>query len=398
MRLPGRREASAARHPDDRIDAALASLGHRSATTLQDRLRKLRFSALVGVQAGAAAALAWYVAKDLLNNPQPIFAPAVAVGTLASSLGHRLRRTLYLIAGVAVGITVGDLLVVVIGNGHIQIGLIVAVSILLAVMLSGEGGFIAQAGGSAMVIAVLSPASTNLAVPRLVDGVVGGAAGLAVSLLLLPLHPVHRIKRAAGPPLDALARELAVAADALAARDQKMAKQALDRLRAVSLGDLETTLSGAVEVAKVSPVRWHQRTELSGWRHGAGLMMRSLVHSRPLVLRLTAVIEDGEPVPQALVEAVRSLATAVRHVRDGFAPGKPSTTCQRAALNAIRLAHQALGSGLGFSGVNVAGQIKTVAVNTLRATGISKADAERLEQSVGPDSRGRPDTQPVPDS
>ncbi|MER7416021.1 FUSC family protein [Micromonospora peucetia] len=374
---------------DDRVDRALATLQRRGRRTIEDRLRKLRLSLLLAAQAGLAATVAWFIAKEVLHNPQSLFAPAVAVGTIASSVGNRFRRTLYLIGGITVGITVADLLVVLIGNGYLRVGLVVAASILLAVVLSGEGGFLAQAGGSAVVIAALAPASTDLAFPRFVDGVVGGAAGIVVSLIVLPLRPIYRIRRAAGPPLMELASQLNRAADALAARDADVAKQALDRLRAVRLDNLEATLAGAAEVVKVSPIRWRQRSLLEGWQHGAGLMMRSLVQSRPLAVSVRMAIRYREPLPDSLHEGVRCLATAVQHVRDGFVPGnQPSSTSRRAALKAASNAEMALKSGLGAAGVSVATQIKIIAVNTLRATGISKAEAERLERSVstGPDA------------
>jgi uncharacterized membrane protein YgaE (UPF0421/DUF939 family) len=371
------------RSSDDRVNAALTALRRSGQLTARDRLMTLRMSLLLAIQTGAAAAVAWWLAKDVLDNPQPIFAPAVAVGTVASSFGNRLRRTLYLVAGVALGITVGDLLVAFVGNGHVQVGTIVAVSVLLAVVFSGEGGFIAQTGGSAMVVAVLAPASTDLALPRFIDGVVGGAVGVLISLIVLPLHPIHRIKKAADPLLTQLGREIGNAADALAANDPDAVKRSLDRLRAIDLGDLEVTLAGAVEVVRISPVRWHNRTVLQGWQHGAGLMMRSLVHSRSLMVALELAIRRGEPLPAPLEQALRDLSTAVAHLSASFTPNRHHpTVSRRAALDAIRLAHEALGTGLRLSGTDVAAQVKIIAVNTLRATGLSKDEAQRLEGEV----------------
>ncbi|WP_425691190.1 FUSC family protein [Micromonospora sp. DT178] len=388
MRGPERTTGDPARRgPDDRVDMALMSLRRSSPQTARDRLVKLRLSLLLAVQTGVAAALAWWIANDLLDNPQPVFAPAVAVGAVASSVGHRLRRTLFLVAGVAVGITVGDLLVAAVGSGHVQIGVIVAVSILLAVVLSGgEGGFITQAGGSAMVVAVLAPASNDLALPRFIDGVVGGGVGVLVSLILLPLHPIHRLKKAAEPLLALLAQEIGNAADALAARDARLAKVSLDRLRAADLTDVETILGAADEVVRISPIRRHNRSALQGWQRGAGLMMRSLVQSRPLMVALETAIRHDEPLPDTLERALRDLSTAVAQVHHSFAPSRRQPTgSRRAALSAIRLAHDALTGGLRLNGTNVAAQIKIIAVNTLRATGLSKADAEELEREVAPD-------------
>ncbi|MBM0202412.1 hypothetical protein JNW90_04240 [Micromonospora sp. STR1s_5] len=42
---------------------------------------------LIALQAGLAAALAWWLAHDLLGNPNPVFAPTAAVGTIAAAIG-----------------------------------------------------------------------------------------------------------------------------------------------------------------------------------------------------------------------------------------------------------------------------------------------------------------------
>ncbi|SBT68153.1 Uncharacterized membrane protein YgaE, UPF0421/DUF939 family [Micromonospora sediminicola] len=375
----------------DPVVAAWGAVRRTGSATARDRLVRLRLSLLVAVQSGVAAAGAWWIANDVLDNPQPLFAPAVAVGTIASSVGQRFRRTLFLVAGVAVGITLGDLLVSWVGQGHVQIGVIVAASILFAVLLSGEGSFVTQVGGSAMVIAVLAPANTNLAVPRFVDGIVGGVVGILVALVVLPLHPIHRIRRAGRPLLDRIATELDRVAEAARNRDAELAKRALDTLRGVDTSDLDTALSAAVEVVRISPLRWHNHNSLEGWRHGAALMMRSLLQSRDLALNLESALRSDEPVPPRLADAVDSLAEAVRHVAVEWSPSanRPSRS-QRAAMTAIRQAQEALTSGLRIGGVNLANDISIIAVNTIRASGVSKHDAETLRRDLAPDTATDP--------
>ncbi|MFI5833294.1 aromatic acid exporter family protein [Micromonospora sp. NPDC051300] len=386
------------RRTHDPVGAAWATVRRTGSATAHDRLVRLRLSLLVAVQSGVAAAGAWWIANDLLDNPQPLFAPAVAVGTIASSVGQRFRRTLFLVAGVAVGITLGDLLVSWVGQGHVQIGVIVAVSILFAVLLSGEGSFVTQVGGSAMVIAVLSPANTSLALPRFVDGLVGGVVGILVALVVLPLHPIHRIRRAGRPLLEHIAGQLERLAGAARERDAEAAKQALDTLRGVDTSDLQTALSAAVEVVRISPLRWHNHNSLEGWRHGAGLMMRSLLQSRDLALNLETALRRDEPVPAPLAAAVDDLAEAVRHVGVEWSPSsdRPSRS-QRAALTAIRRAQEALSAGLRIGGVNVANDVSIIAVNTIRASGVSKQDAEDLRRNLAPDATrdaGEPEPEP----
>ncbi|SCG54863.1 FUSC family protein [Micromonospora halophytica] len=98
----------------------------------REAYERLRTYFLVAVQAEVAAGLSWFVASSVLHNPQPLFAPAAAVGTIAAAIGNRIRRTAELLAGVSLGVLAGDLIIEVIGAGPWQTGLVVALSISVA--------------------------------------------------------------------------------------------------------------------------------------------------------------------------------------------------------------------------------------------------------------------------
>ncbi len=68
----------------------------------------------------------------MIGSANPFFAPIAAVITLAVSVGQRLRRTTELVLGVAIGIGVADGIILLIGSGPWQIGLIVFLAILTA--------------------------------------------------------------------------------------------------------------------------------------------------------------------------------------------------------------------------------------------------------------------------
>src|SRR5919107_1221690 len=92
---------------------------------LSAALSRLRGGIALAAQAGVAAGLAWFLAHDLFHRPTPFFAPIAAVITLASSVGQRARRTAELVLGVAIGIGIGDAIILAIGRGPWQIALIV---------------------------------------------------------------------------------------------------------------------------------------------------------------------------------------------------------------------------------------------------------------------------------
>ncbi|MFD0788466.1 aromatic acid exporter family protein, partial [Micromonospora azadirachtae] len=175
---------------------------------MRERLGRVRASGGLALQAGLAAGISWLVADGLLHIPQPIFAPISAVIALAASVGQRLRRTVELIVGVAVGVLIGDALIYLVGTGAWQLGLIVVLSIVAAVLLGGGPAVMVQSAATAVLIGTLSPAVQNLEFPRFVAALIGGAVSLAVTAVLLPLHPLRLINRAAAPALCLLADQL----------------------------------------------------------------------------------------------------------------------------------------------------------------------------------------------
>src|SRR3954470_13298578 len=145
--------------PERRIAATLAGLGGRSRSKAAGALSRVRAAVPLAVQAGVAAALAWFLAHDLIGRPAPFFAPIAAVITLASSVGQRARRTVELVIGVAIGIGVGDALILLVGSGPWQIGLVVLLAILVATAVGGGTPLVMQAASSAVLVATLTSAS-----------------------------------------------------------------------------------------------------------------------------------------------------------------------------------------------------------------------------------------------
>src|ERR1700760_3951199 len=88
-------------------------------------------------QTGLAAVGAWYVAVLLGVDSRPGFASIAAVISLGAAFGERRQRAVQLIGGVTLGIVLADLLVRTIGYGVAQVGLLVALAMLAAILLGG---------------------------------------------------------------------------------------------------------------------------------------------------------------------------------------------------------------------------------------------------------------------
>lgn len=363
-----------------RIAWAMSELRQRGRATLRDRVHRVQGVLVLAAQTGLAAALAWLASHELLRNPEPVFAPISAVGTLAASVGQRLRRTVELIVGVAIGVFIGDVLIYFLGTGPWQLALVVVLAIVISVFLGGSVAVVIQAAATAVLIATLSPSTKNLEIPRFVDALVGGGIALLVTAVLLPLNPLRVINRAARPAMDLLAEQLDTTAEAVAERDRDACQRALERLREnkEELAAFNEAIEGAKETITLSPARWHRRNELVHYAEAADPIDRAMRNSGTLIRRAVTMIEDGEPVPDPMSQAIGHLAESVRLLRHEFATGAEPEQARERALRAVSEAGRTYVEGVGFSGSVVVAQVRTTASDLLVASGLSQEDANRL--------------------
>ena len=131
-----------------RLEAALSDGAARAR-------KRLRAAWLPLLQVSGAAAIAWFVAHNVLGHPEPFFAPVAAILALSVSIGQRGRRAVEMMVGVVVGILIADLVMAVAGNGVWQIGVAVGLSMTAAVILGGGVMLVNQAGASAAIVLAL---------------------------------------------------------------------------------------------------------------------------------------------------------------------------------------------------------------------------------------------------
>ncbi|QOC94968.1 FUSC family protein [Micromonospora craniellae] len=353
--------------------------GHAS-TAGQSSFRRVRQYLLLAFQGGLAATLAFVIAGQVLGNPEPTFAPAAAVGVIAASIGRRAIRAAELILGVLLGIFVGDLLVDTVGTGPWQTFVIVFGALLAAVAVRGTGGLVTQAGGTAVLIATLAPNSPDVLLPRTVNALVGGATGLVVVLLLAPMNPIRSLRRVAGPALDTFARQMTTAAERLARGDGRGVERLLNDMRhsETQLRQVHEVVTAAAEVVRFSPLYWRRRRALSAYRAGAGHLDRAFRNSRTLVRRIHTTLRDQEPVPADLPAAIEHFGQAVRLLHQEFLARQEPQRARERVLRAVREAGVACRQEMGFSGTIVVSQLRTVANDLLRATGVPGDEARRL--------------------
>lgn len=347
---------------------------------LRERLHRARAHLMIAAQCALAAGLAWFVADTIIPHPNPFFAPISAVTVLGASLGQRLRRATEMMFGVALGIGVGDALIVVIGVGPVQLGAVVLLAILVAVFAGGSGVLASQAASSAVLVTTLAPPSKGIYYTRFVDALIGGGVGLLVLTVLLPFNPFTVVRRAADPALGVLVNGLTMTATALREGDQAKAQAALDCLREGEAAQkrFRELLPVGRETVTLSPAHWRSRGALAQYLAAAEYLDRLYRNSRVLCRRARAVLSVDEPRPEGMIRAVERLAEAVTVLRQTLGAGLVSDQPQKLALAAVREAAAGHAAGVGFSGTVVVAQVRSAAVDLLRAGGVEYGEAERI--------------------
>ncbi|MDQ4106758.1 MAG: FUSC family protein [Actinomycetota bacterium] len=185
---------------------------------------------MADLQTAVAASPAYFVATFVLDNEQAFFAPIAAVVTLGLSLDQRGRRAVEVALGVAIGLAVADLIVLLIGVGSLQIGVVVALAMVAAVFFGDRTLFVNQAAISAILVVVLQPPQEGFTPDRFLNALAGGAVALAI-LHLFPVNPERVVERAARPIFDELASVLKEIAAGLEKNDLARSEAVLRRAR-----------------------------------------------------------------------------------------------------------------------------------------------------------------------
>lgn len=341
------------------------------------------------MQCAVAAGLAWALAHYVVGHPQPFFAPIAAVISLGVSLGQRLRRALELVVGVSIGIGVGDVLISVIGSGPWQIALVVALAMSTAVLLDSGGLIVLQAASSSVLVATLLPPESVGGLSRMVDAGVGGLVGFVVAALI-PANPLTVAHRHGRVVLGALADALRGMADAVARREPERASDVLAAARKSQrlVEEFREGLIAGREIARIAPLRWRRRGELERYESAAVPIDRALRNARVLARRAFSALRDGEDVPHPLPELLRQLADAVELLRDELAAGRDPLGARDAARAVARKTTvELIGEG-HFSMDVVVLQVRSITVDLLQATGLSRNESITALPPLRRDSDG----------
>ncbi len=370
--------------------SAHAARAGRAALGLStEGLAEVRRSWRIIVQATLAASLA-YAAALALGHEQPFFAPIAAIATVAVSLAHRLRRSAELLLGNALGIFFADLLIARIGTGVWQLGLVVAIALTTAIMAGGGPILIMQASSAAILIATLTPptAAQPWNTGRVVDALVGGFVGLAVSALVMPVDPARHAQQSTLPVISTIAAGYRRVAAALTARDSEESRAALEGLRSTApiLASFHAGLDATRESVRLSPWYWGQRQTLATYTMAGAHLDNALRNLRVLARQASVALDRDDAIPAEIPLALADLATGVEGLAPMLAGDTGAEQVRAVILDAVTTATRAPTEGL-FT-VPMVAQIRLSASDLLQATDMTVAEAaaaiRALEDPSGP--------------
>lgn len=346
----------------------------RGRTSVRARVRRLRTKTWQIGQCAVAAAVAWFIAADLFGHPTPFFAPVAAVVALGTSYGQRLRRVVEVTVGVAVGVFLADLLVVWLGSGAWQIGLIVALAMSSALLLGGGQLFLTQAAVQSIVIAGLA-AEPSQAFTRWTDAVIGGAVAL-VAATVVPAAPLRRPREQAAVVVRKISDLLRAAGEVMAdgESDRAMALLADARSTDSLIRELQDAADEGLSVVESSPFRVRHRAGLRKMAELVDPLDRALRSTRVLVRQTAVATYHRRPVPRSYSQLAHDLADAADEVARELADNRMATDAQPALLAVAEATGQVERSEV-LAAEAVLAQIRSVVVDLLMVTGMDQLES-----------------------
>ena len=148
--------------------------------------------------------------------------------------------------------------------------------------------------------------------------------------------------------------------------------------------DLDEALSAGYETARLSPTRRRSLKHLELYAGASIGMELAVINTRVLVRGAANVLRRGELVPPPLQEAILDLARAVRALATYLEESEGPEPARRRALAAARGAAEALKGTHDLTATVLVGQVRAMAVDLLRSTGMNQAEALAALEEVAP--------------
>lgn len=317
-------------------------------------------------QTALAAVAAWYLAVLLGVDSRPGFASIAAVISLGAAFGERRQRAVQLIVGVMLGIVLADLLVRTIGYGLPQIGALVVLAMLAAIILGGSELVVTEAAVSAILVATLSSTPEV----RLLEVLIGGGVAMAVHSLVFPPDPRIGVARAASAAFAELGAVLRDGAAALAAMDIREAESASYAAESLErrVAELREAVTLGADTARWAPLWRPKRAELERYARALAHVELAGRGARILARNVRTYVRSGRPAQPELAGAMGELALAAWELPAQFDEPWRSGDVLQIALRAAGHATTAAGRHPDIAVNEIAGHVRSIAIDIVKAS------------------------------
>jgi uncharacterized membrane protein YgaE (UPF0421/DUF939 family) len=351
--------------------------------TIDQRWAGLRFAWLRILQVSVAAAAAWLIATQVFGHENPFFAPISVVLVLGLAIERRGKRAYEVALGVALGIAIADLIVLVTGTGAWQLALVVGLAMAAAVLSGGGVLLVNQAAVSAVLVATLAAPDVTDTLTRFVDALIGGSIALAANALT-PVDPVRLVRRHLEPLLSRLSGTLVDIADALDHSSREEVNAALERARSLdpAVREMMIAVEAGQETISLSPIRRSSRAQVDQLAAAAEPVDLMIRNTRVLARAAVRAIELEEHVPKAATDAIRDLGAAVRSLDQHLGGSSRRSATRDAALRAAATATAALDVTSNLAVSVIIAQVRATATDLLIGLGMTRDEAVEAVRSA----------------
>lgn len=379
------------KHSRPDIDARRARLFVTS--FLRQGWLRARGSFVPILQSAVGAALAWFIAHDLLGRPDPMFAPIATWVCLGFKLDRVPRKVAELGAGATLGVLVGEAFTLVFQAGAWQIFVVLVVSALLGRFLDRGDLFTIQSGVNGIVVlamtvyAATASGGTTTPAGRGSDALVGSLVAF-VFAVLMPRHPTERPRRYAANALTEFARTLEMLAHGLKTADVEEIQEAALAHRSLRrvMDTWEQTLVTAREVVNLNPTLRRERPVTRELDRLYRLARRADRSAMMLNRQSLGMSEEVGRIP-VLGGLIADTAVAMRAIVDAVRAWERPTRAQELLKDVARRSDPTLMTHReGWRPVALMSLQRALVVDLLQMTGLSRAQARALL----PESQGRP--------
>lgn len=341
----------------------------RGGRSVRSRIARLRSKGWQVAQCSIAAGVAWFLANHLLGHQHPYFAPIVALISLGTSYGQRLRRIAEVTVGVAIGVFLGDLYTHLFGRGPWQISVMIGLAMVIALLLDASPLLLNQIAVQSLVVVTVLPAP-GLALLRWTDALVGGAVAL-LAAGVVPRAPLRRPLEQAAVVVRRIAGLLRSSADRITDRDVDQAFADLRAARSTDalIRELQVAADEGLSVLAVSPFRYRHRGRLRAMAELVEPLDYALRTARVLARRIAVACYRGEPIPGGYATFLRDLADVTDEVARGLASGEPLAALQD-RLVALGRASSTLERTTDLSAEVVLAQARSLVADLLAVSGM----------------------------